>query len=157
MWTGERYEGVRGRVELATIRRVIETPQEGDWLWLDDLRPPPDGYRYWAKTVADAILYLETGAIVHCSLDHDLAEEHLAFAGYGEGALDRSRYVEKTGYAVLEWMHEHNKWCPDITIHTMNPVGRRDMVNLIQGRAPAHIVWRVRMAPIEPAEHEGES
>lgn len=121
-----------------------------DWLWLDDLRAPPDSYRYWAKTYDEAVYYLETCNIEHCSLDHDLADEHYK-------SNDRTSYRERTGYDVLLWMAETGKWCPDITIHTMNIVGRMDMVRLLDRHAPEHIAWRTIFAPIEPAEHEGES
>jgi hypothetical protein len=124
------------------------------WLWLDDVRRPPSNYEWWAKTVDEAIEYLSTGKVTHCSLDHDLADEHYkSIGGYGEAALDRSRYKERTGYDVIRWMVETGNWCADITIHTMNPAGRRDMTNLLANRAPEHVVWRVRMAPCpEPSE-----
>lgn len=118
-------------------------------LWLDDLRPIPPGYTIWAKTVAEAIAVLNEGHVLHCSLDHDLADEHMedALSGYhDEFGVPRHRYRERTGYDVIAWMVEHDRWCPDITIHTHNPVGRKDMANLLQGRAPAMVAWRVRAA-----------
>jgi hypothetical protein len=118
-------------------------------LWLDDLRPMPDGYQVWAKTVREALAVLRFGKVLRCSLDHDLCDEHMrdAINGYhDEFGVPRDRYKERTGYDVLLWMAEHDRWCPDITVHTHNPVGERDMTNLLRGRAPASVQWRARRA-----------
>jgi hypothetical protein len=119
-------------------------------LWLDDMRKPPFGYDLWAKTADQAIAMLEKHGdrIEHCSLDHDLAEDHYEtaaeFSGYGLAPtpIDRSRFKEKTGYAVLEWMHETGRWVADISIHTLNPRGGEDMMSKLKNRAPAHVVYR---------------
>ena len=39
-------------------------------------------------------------------------------------------------------MHEHDKWVPDISVHTMNPKGAQDMMTKLQNRAPAHVKFR---------------
>jgi hypothetical protein len=137
-------------------------PQEsGLKLWLDDRRKPPWGYDLWAKTAKEAIEMLERHGrfIVHCSLDHDLADEHYASLldeepGVSLGrapamdTVDRSKFVEQTGYAVLEWMHEHDAWVPDISVHTLNPKGGQDMMRKLENRAPAHVKFR-RTSPAE--------
>ncbi len=88
-------------------------------LWLDDRRTSPWGYSLWAKTARHAIELLQEHNIVHCSLDHDLVSEHYDDAhvgppGYGESypPIDRSKYAEPTGYAVVEWMVETGRWVP---------------------------------------------
>ena len=116
-------------------------------LWLDDMRKPPWGYELWAKSYDQCVkLLLKHGDdIEHVSLDHDLSEEHYATASteYTEGQpIDRSAFKEKTGYDILSWMHEHNHWVPDISIHTMNPKGAQDMMTKLQNRAPAHVKFR---------------
>lgn len=114
-------------------------------LWLDDCRKPPFGYDLWAKTADEAIAYLEYygDLITHCSLDHDLADEHfMSGNNYMSDYLDREKYKEKTGYEVIVWMVQHDKWVPDITVHTMNPTGGKDMINLLIGRAPDGVKFR---------------
>jgi len=129
---------------------------KGLWLWLDDIRLPPWGYDLWAKTAQEAIdfLQLHGGQITHCSLDHDLADEHYNSSSNSGGGymapvlpLDRSSYTEMTGYAVLDWMHEHDQWVPDISVHTMNPKGRQDMLAKLRNRAPSWCSWRSCMPP----------
>lgn len=132
---------------MSDEKNEIQTKPSGRRLWLDDLRPIPDGYDVWAKTADEAIEILKAGDIVHCSLDHDLAEEHYSQPmGYSDPPLNRSAFKEKTGYAVVEWMHETGNWCPDISVHTMNPQGGQDMLNKLQGRAPDYVTYR-RVAP----------
>src|SRR4051812_24744480 len=98
-------------------------------IWLDDVRPAPDGWE-WCKTAEDAIMIIRVDAFMNdvgtphltqisdISLDHDL----------GEGV--------KTGYDVvkeLEWCVAHCQGyrVPNITIHSMNPVGRENMQRAI--------------------------
>jgi hypothetical protein len=127
----------------------------GKRLWLDDMRKPPWGYDLWAKTADEAIRMLQEHDVEHVSLDHDLADEHYktveSSPGYGEPpkAIDRSAFVEKTGYAVLEWMHENDRWVADISVHTLNPTGGEDMMRKLQNRAPAHVQFR-RVKPGRP-------
>ena len=87
-------------------------------LWLDDLRLPPDGWR-WAKTAWEAIEVLETRQVVTVSLDHDLGDDQ-AFG---------------TGVSVLHWIEEQVATTdfplPELRIHSMNPVGRRNMQQAI--------------------------
>lgn len=83
-------------------------------LWLDDVRLPPDGWK-WAKTADEAIAYLLTGLVVELSLDHDLGPEE---AG--------------TGYDVITWIEEMtyvSGFNPPATIkiHSANLVGRANM------------------------------
>lgn len=116
-------------------------------LWLDDVRKPPWGYSLWAKTAEEAIRLLQAHEVEHCSLDHDLAEEHYG-AVESEGPIDRSQYKELTGYAVLEWMHENNRWVGEINIHTLNRVAADDMLRMIRKHAPEHVEFK-RVKPKE--------
>lgn len=84
-------------------------------LWLDDIRPAPEGWK-WAKTCADAfnIIYVFLGESneewTDLALDHDLGEQH-------EDAIE-----------FVKWLDTHNLWPTNRpTIHSMNPVGRKNM------------------------------
>ena len=88
-------------------------------LWLDDIRKPPPGW-LWAKDVGAAIAIVEAFARVdqdwdEASLDHDLGNHRQGDAG-----------------KLLLWMIENDRW-PRLrpVVHSMNPVGRRNMEALI--------------------------
>jgi hypothetical protein len=115
-------------------------------LWLDDRRMSPWGYDLWAKTAEDAIWMLGHHPVDHVSLDHDLADEHYADAerdqsGYMEPprAIDRSRYRNKTGYAVIEWMRDSGVWPADIGVHTRRTRAAQEMLALLRRCAPAGV------------------
>jgi hypothetical protein len=57
-------------------------------VWLDDERPAPAGWQrvYWPD---EAIALLQTGAVTHLSLDHDLGDDERG-----------------TGYDVVLWLEE---------------------------------------------------
>ena len=81
-------------------------------LWIDDLRPAPDGWR-WVKTYESAISTIGEGNVIAVSLDHDLG-------------------TEKTGYDILKWIEERvatrRKFkAPMMEVHSANPVGRLNM------------------------------
>lgn len=82
-------------------------------VWLDDLRPAPDGWLR-VKTVNHAINLLQTNKVTEISLDHDL--------GYAD---------KKTGYDVMLWIEEqvikNNFTAPKIRIHTANSSAREKM------------------------------
>lgn len=114
-------------------------------LWVDDVRPAPDG-SVWCKSVNDAIITIEEAErlkdyhihkisphrlngnlkhirkIEHYSIelidvDHDAGE----FACYGGGDYIR----------LLDWLEETGRNYP-IRIHSMNPVGVENMRRIIQ-------------------------
>lgn len=82
-------------------------------LWVDDLRPAPDGW-LWAKTSAEAIQLLNgmNHKIGEVSLDHDL------------GGDDTTR-------PVVLWFIENEVWPKTVRVHTANPVGRDWLVGMI--------------------------
>ena len=70
----------------------------------------------------------------YISFDHDLADQH-----YGHGLkndkIPYDRYNEKTGYDAAKWLVD---FCidrglkfPDYTVHSMNPVGRTNIIEYI--------------------------
>ena len=87
-------------------------------LWLDDLRPPPEGWM-WARTVEEAMPHLRSGEVAEASLDHDL----------GEG-------VEE-GHRLVLWMAEHGIWPTQaISVHSSNPPGAEMMAAVIERYGP---------------------
>jgi hypothetical protein len=89
--------------------------------------------------------------IEHVSLDHDLFDEHYLPepTGYMPAPpIDRSKFKEKTGYAVLEWMHAERHWVLDIAIHTLSRRGGDDMEMFIARHAPDEVKSR-RVKPRE--------
>ncbi len=89
-------------------------------IWLDDVRPAPEGYLL-ACSVNQAIALIETaekaGAgieIIDC--DHDLGDY------YPDGG---------DGIKLLDWLCERQTFYP-IALHTANPVGRENMLRLLR-------------------------
>jgi hypothetical protein len=122
-------------------------------LWLDDRRLSPWGYDLQAKTANEAIWHIEHQPVVHVSLDHDLASEHYDDAASDASSpsrvIDRSRYREKTGYAVLEWMRDSGRWVPDIGVHTRRSLAAAEMLAFIRRFAPPHVRgYRVELTRI---------
>lgn len=97
-----------------------ERPQHGVCamnLWLDDVRPAPDGFTH-VKTVDEAMPYLISGEVEKASLDHDL----------GDGA---------TGYWLVSWMEENDIWPKEKPlVHSMNPWGAHRMREVIARKWP---------------------
>jgi len=89
-------------------------------LWIDDIRRPSANW-IWAKSATEAIrICIDYGLenIELISLDHDL----------GEGMM--------TGYDFMTWLEErivvHQDAYPKVKAHTMNPVGRDNIMRAVQ-------------------------
>lgn len=83
-------------------------------VYLDDERATPHGW-HRCHHAHEVIVLLKSGQVRKLSLDHDL----------GDG--------EKTGYHVVLWMIENNKWPVEKpVVHSMNPVGAMAMRDLIE-------------------------
>lgn len=100
-------------------------------LWIDDVRPAPEGYDEWAHSVNEAkqlILEWEEfyrriaenfgqeWKIELIDIDHDA----------GDYANDGGDYIK-----LLDWLEETGRNYP-IRIHSMNPVGIANMRAIIQ-------------------------
>ena len=90
--------------------------------WIDDIRPAPDGY-IWCKSVTDAKIYItyyvryKKDNIEIIDIDHDA----------GDYAKDVGDYIK-----ILDWM-EMMGYSPNaIHIHSMNPVGVKNMRRIIR-------------------------
>lgn len=92
-------------------------------MWIDDIRPMPEGYDYWCKSVDAAkakIIAIEKvrifGDITLIDIDHDA----------GDFAAQGGDYIK-----LLDWLEETGRNYP-IRIHSMNPVGVANMRAIIQ-------------------------
>lgn len=88
-------------------------------LWVDDLRPVPEGYM-GARSVNEAIALITEAEskgmeIEVLDLDHDLGD----FAADGGDAIK-----------LLDWLAERETFYP-VEIHTANPVGRANMERVL--------------------------
>lgn len=108
-------------------------------LWLDDVRPAPDGWLHVA-TAEEAIAYFARGTVEAASLDHDL------------GPSDAG-----TGYDVLAWIERAmnvGAWygpLPRLFVHSANPVGRKRMDGAIDAIKDAYaLLDRGEVAPSDP-------
>jgi len=78
-------------------------------IYLDDLRPIPEGY-IGCRTADEAITLLNTGKVIEISFDHDLGTDS---TGY-----DVACFLEKQ--VILGTIK-----LPEWHIHSANPVGRK--------------------------------
>lgn len=89
-------------------------------LWIDDVRPAPDGY-IWAKSVYEAFRLIEerenkVDVFELVDLDHDA----------GDYANDGGDYIN-----ILNWLEETGRNYP-IHIHSANPAGVANMRRIIK-------------------------
>lgn len=89
-------------------------------LWIDDVRPAPNGYKL-AASVNNAKYFIEWAErddipIDLIDIDHDA----------GIYAHDGGDYIK-----LLDWLEETGRNYP-IRIHSMNPVGVENMRRIIQ-------------------------
>ena len=89
-------------------------------LWIDDVRPAPDGY-IWIKSVTRAKVKISLADAVNdpieiIDIDHD-AGDYVACGG---------DYIK-----LLDWLEETGRSYP-IRIHSMNPVGVANMRAIIE-------------------------
>lgn len=90
-------------------------------LWVDDIRPAPEGY-HWCQSVNEAKGFIEgcmkwNRKIELLDLDHDA----------GEYASDGGDYIE-----LLNWLEKYMICYFPIHIHSMNPVGVENMRRIIE-------------------------
>lgn len=81
-------------------------------IWLDDVRTAPQGY-VWCKSVNQAInTIISYGIPEIIDFDHDA----------GDFSADGGDFIR-----LMDWMEEKGIYCA-VRIHTMNPVGRQQML-----------------------------
>lgn len=112
-------------------------------LWLDDVRPAPEGW-VWVKSVAEAkeqiLAWANDGEEwTHASLDHDLGADPSA------GLLARGSSRDGSGYDLVEWMCDESRLPTEaVTIHSWNSTGARRMAFLLRAHCDVPIL-------VEPA------
>lgn len=84
-------------------------------VWLDDIRPMPEGFDVHVQSAKEAIKLIESKQVKLISLDHDLGDVKLYGTGY-----DVALFIESAAFVGriprLEWR-----------LHTQNPVGAKNM------------------------------
>lgn len=90
-------------------------------LWLDDVRPPPDGW-VWVKSAPDAYVHLDKYwyDIEEVSLDHDLGDPNPRVTGKEVASYIGNRHRRKP--RPLFPMH----------CHSMNPVGKERILKVYE-------------------------
>lgn len=95
-------------------------------IWVDDIRPAPEGYR-WCQRTNSAIDFIRTMETLY--RHGDIAEPiELIDLDYdaGEYACCGGDYVK-----ILDWLERTGRNYP-IRIHSMNPVGVENMRRIIE-------------------------
>ncbi len=129
-------------------------------LFLDDFRMPHDVGNYMNPVELRSLFRLQEWVIVRdysqfvgvvnekgmpsmISFDHDLAEEHYGMSGFYENLGDYYLQADRemTGYDCAKWLIEYsvnNKIkLPIIMCHSMNPEGRKYILDLFAKITPA--------------------
>ena len=109
-------------------------------IFLDDERTPsqvtwinlPNVVWTIVRNYDDFVKLIETtNYIKHVSFDHDLADQHYGH-GLNNDQIDYKQYTEKTGMhcakALTDWCLTNNTPLPDYTVHSLNPVGRNNII-----------------------------
>lgn len=96
-------------------------------IWIDDIRKKPEGYDFWCRSVNGAmqrIVLLEKQGeeIELLDSDHDA----------GGFAADGGDYIR-----LLDWLEATGRNYP-IRVHSMNPVGRQNMLAIAE-----HNRWKI--------------
>ena len=113
-------------------------------LWIDDVRPAPEGY-IWCKSVNDTIIAIEEAEFLkeyhinkisshrlNGNLKHMHRVQHYTIElididhDAGDYASDGGDYIK-----LLDWLEETGRNYP-IRIHSQNPVGVANMRRIIQ-------------------------
>ena len=100
-------------------------------LWIDDVRPAPEGYDEWAHSVNEAKqLILEWEEFYRRIAENFGKEWKIELIDIDHDAGD---YVQYGGdyIKLLDWLEETGRNYP-IRIHSMNPVGVTNMRAIIQ-------------------------
>ena len=113
-------------------------------LFLDDVRNPEDAFWYMHLPIYNQLkwevvrsydefvkIIEEKGLPMTLSIDHDLADFHYKTMNHGD-TINYDNLTEKTGYDCAKWLVDYcvdNKLTlpKDIYIHSMNPVGRKNI------------------------------
>lgn len=127
-------------------------------IFLDDVRDPKDCLSYMYRRIGtlnpiygeewlivrnyDQFIKVITNhfdQITHVSFDHDLADEHYnpqMFNNNGDYNHLYDNFKEKSGLECAIWMKkfydENDKKLPIMFVHSMNPVGTQNIINVFK-------------------------
>ena len=106
-------------------------------LWLDDVRPAPEGWVH-VKTIEVAKEMILTGEVEDCSIDNDLGTGPMCEACFEDGCIFRDgdgctngrdltvcrcHVLLPEGYKLVDWMEETGHWPKNKpTVHSKNTV-----------------------------------
>lgn len=86
-------------------------------LYLDDLRPLPDGF-IGVRSYAEFVGYItKYGLPDFISFDHDL--------GLEESGFDCAKWL-------VDYCLDHQQKLPDFVVHSQNPVGKENIIGLLE-------------------------
>jgi len=128
-------EQVRKPMNTKKKRRVLFVDDMSErWEIFNELYRTPETAHVefvWAKNYDEAIAQLPKGKWDVVFLDHDLE--------------DPTEYNQQSGWrdgtAIVDWIREHTPFIGNAICHSMNPVGRMRMVQILQrGNYPARPV-----------------
>ena len=94
-------------------------------LWIDDVRPAPEGY-VWRKSVNATKQYIKEFERMYETFKLDKVEVIDIDHDAGEFIYDGGDYIK-----LLDWLEETGRNYP-ICIHSMNPVGVANMRAIIE-------------------------
>ena len=133
VWDGKSKGTRQNIIELLALDKRVENVNEAEIdllfkdilhskmlkIWLDDIRPAPEGF-ICCRSVKEAELIIRKAeqfglTIVNINCDHDLG----IYAKLGGD-----------GIKLLDFLVERGTFYP-VFLHTMNPVGRQNMQNMI--------------------------
>ena len=101
-------------------------------LWIDDVRPAPDGY-IWCKSTLNAlhIIYHNADEIEEIALDHDAGEYVLEGGDYIKVLEELERLCHSRNPLKRAYWLEH---CINyrFSLHSANPVGVQNMRRIIE-------------------------
>lgn len=127
-------------------------------IFLDDIRNPQDCVKYMGERIG-ALTYLYMGnwivvrnykefvkaiseninEITHISFDHDLGEDdakELVESGLSKRQARKRKKESVSGYDCAKWMKDYyrsrNKQHPVMFVHSMNPAGTQNIINLFK-------------------------
>lgn len=105
-------------------------------LWIDDVKPAPDGY-VWCKSVNEAKdAIVDANAAFVASYKNGLPNESLYIElisldhDAGEYACDGGDYIRLLDW--LEWLYDGHGTYTNFHIHSANPIGMENMRRIIE-------------------------
>ena len=96
-------------------------------IWLDDERPAPEGFIHH-RSSEEMIRFLRKVAHYDTVLGVD--------SNFEEFSLDHDLGGDDTGMRVIAYLTDTATWPKMLTIHTMNPVARDNMIRAVNAEAP---------------------